>query len=70
MSEGKNNTLSAKTAKLDELVAWFDGDDFELELALEKFTEAKKLADEIERDLMDLKNTITIVGEQFDRDTE
>jgi exonuclease VII small subunit len=71
MSEGKNkNTLSAKTAKLDELVAWFDSDDFELEEALDKFTEAKTLADEIENDLMNLKNTITVVGEQFDQDLE
>jgi exodeoxyribonuclease VII small subunit len=68
MSKVDNSTLGAKTAKLDELVAWFDSDDFELEQALDKFTEAKKLADEIEKDLMSLKNTITVVGEQFDRE--
>lgn len=64
----KQNSMNEKMIKLDALLAWFDGDDFDLELALEKFSEAKKLADEIEHDLMDLKNKITVVSEQFDRD--
>lgn len=64
---GKNNaTVAEKTAKLDELVAWFDGDDFELEQAIEKFKEAEKLAEEIEHDLSELKNTITVVKQKFD----
>jgi exonuclease VII small subunit len=70
MSKQNNSSISEKMAKLDGLVAWFDSDDFELEKAIGKFTEAKKLADEIEHDLMELKNTITVVSEQFDRDAE
>ena len=68
MSE-QNNT-NDKMAQLDTLLAWFDGDEFELELALDKFTEAKKLADAIEQDLMSIKNKIMVVSEQFDRDKE
>lgn len=65
-----NHSIQEKMTKLDELLAWFDGEDFELEAAVEKFKEAKKLADEIEQDLIEVKNTITVVAEQFDRDKE
>lgn len=64
----KANSIQEKMAKLDELLAWFDGDDFELEIALDKFKEAKRLADVIGQDLAAIKNNITIVSEQFDRD--
>ncbi|HMI09895.1 MAG TPA: hypothetical protein VK497_05875 [Candidatus Saccharimonadales bacterium] len=67
MSAKNNPTIAEKTAKLNELVAWFDGEDFELELALEKFTEAEKLAAEIETDLQALKNNIQTVKEKFDK---
>lgn len=63
----KNNTIREKTAKLDDMIAWFDGDDFELEQALAKFTEAEKLAQEIEKDLLGLKNDIIIIKERFDK---
>lgn len=65
MSE-KKRSIAEKTAELDELVSWFDGDDFELEKALEKFKEAEKLAEEIEKDLTALKNDITVVKARFD----
>ena len=65
MSEKNNMTVAEKTAKLQELVAWFDGDDFSLEKALVKFGEAEKLAEEIEKDLMSLKNDIEIVKAKF-----
>lgn len=67
MSTKSNPTIAEKTAKLNELVAWFDSEDFELELALEKFTEAEKLAQEIETDLQALKNNIQVVKEKFDK---
>lgn len=70
MSEKKTLNITEKMTKLDEYVAWFDGDDFELEKALDKFTEAKALADEIENDLAELKNTITVINQQFDKEEE
>lgn len=63
-----DSSIGKKMAQLDELVAWFNSDDFELEAALEKFNEAKRLTEDIEHDLTELKNTITIVGEQFDQE--
>ena len=65
MSE-KKRSIAEKTAELDELVSWFDGDEFELEQALEKFKEAEKLAAEIEKDLAALKNDINVVKARFD----
>ncbi|QQG50649.1 MAG: exodeoxyribonuclease VII small subunit [Candidatus Saccharibacteria bacterium] len=65
MSVKNKQTIAEKTAKLDELVAWFDSGDFELEKALDKYTEAEKLAQEIEKDLLALKNNIEIVKAKF-----
>lgn len=69
MSE-KKSSISEQLAKLDELLAWFDSDDFEIDAALDVFEEARKLADAIERDLETVKNDITVIGERFDRDRE
>lgn len=67
MSTKDDLTITEKTAKLSELVAWFDSDDFELEKALEKFKEAEKLATDIEHDLNALENSITVVKQSFDK---
>lgn len=52
--------------KLDELLAWFDGEEFQLETALERFKQAESLAAEIETDLRTLKNEIEVVKKRFD----
>jgi exonuclease VII small subunit len=65
MSDENNQSVSEKTAKLSDLVSWFDSDEFELEQALDKFKEAEKLASEIEHDLSVLKNDIEIVKAKF-----
>ena len=65
MSQG-NKSISEKMTKLGELVAWFEGEGFELEAALDKYKEAEKLADEIEKDLSGLKNEITVLKQKFD----
>lgn len=65
MSAKNNMSISEKTIKLNELVEWFDSDDFELEAALDKFAEAEKLASEIEADLLAMKNNISVVKKKF-----
>lgn len=62
----KNKSIQEKTAELTKLVSWFDSDEFELELALDKYKEAEKLALEIEDDISNLKNEINIVKQKFD----
>jgi exodeoxyribonuclease VII small subunit len=62
----KKLSITEKTAKLDELVAWFDSEEFELEQSLEKFKEAEKLAADIENDLAEMKNEVNIIKKKFD----
>lgn len=61
-----NKTIQHKTKQLDELVAWFDSDNFALEEALDVFKRADALAGEIEKDLTELKNEISVVKKRFD----
>jgi len=61
-----NKTVQEKTIELSELVAWFDSEDFSLEAALDKFKIAEALAEEIEADLVALKNDIQLVKQKFD----
>ena len=65
MSDKSKTSIAEKTIQLNELVAWFDGDDFELEQAIDKFAEAEKLAAEIEADLSAMKNNITVLKKKF-----
>lgn len=71
MSSTKNKTnspppsLNAKISQLDQKMEWFYGDDFSLDLASEKYREALALTKEIESDLTNLKNQITIIDQDF-----
>lgn len=61
-----NKTIDQKTEELSKLVAWFDGDDFTIELALDKFKQAEKIAADIEKDLLALKNEVNVIKQKFD----
>lgn len=61
-------SLDQKMAQLDELVAWFDSDEFALEQAIKKFHEAEKLAGEIDEELTTFKNEIQVLKQRFDQD--
>ena len=65
----KSKSIQEKTAELNELVAWFDSEEFVLETALDKFKQAEKLAAEIEKDLQTVQNEIRVVKEKFDVET-
>jgi len=65
MSDKSSETVTKKLARLGELVAWFESDEFVLEEAIERFKEAQKLADEVEADLSKLKNEITVTKEKI-----
>jgi len=64
----KSKTIQEKTTELNELIAWFDSQEFTLEHALDKFKEAEKLALEIETDLEKLQNDIQVVKKRFDQE--
>ncbi len=61
-----NKSIQEKTEQLTKLVEWFDSDDFSIEEALDKYKIAEKLANEIESDLLLLKNEIQIIKKNFD----
>ena len=65
MSSKNNTSIADKTIQLNQLVEWFDGEEFELEKALDKFSEAEKIANEIETDLVALKNNISVLKKKF-----
>lgn len=64
----KADDISTKMKKLNEYTEWFEGEDFVLEQALDKYAEAQKLAAEIQADLNNFKNKITVVKKQFDKE--
>jgi exonuclease VII small subunit len=68
MSKKDDTTITEKLEQLDTLITWFDGDAFELEKALDTFTKAEALATEIERDLLDMTNKITVIKNRFDKE--
>lgn len=61
----QNETVEQKMSRLRELVAWFESEDFQLEKAAEQFKDATKLAKEIETDLAELENDITVLKQSF-----
>lgn len=65
----QSKTIAEKRAELAELVAWFESDEFTVEAAVDKFKQAEQLAEEIEKELMKAKNTITVLKQRFDEGT-
>lgn len=63
-------SIQAKLQQLDELVAWFQSDEFELEQATTKLQDAKRLATDIEQGLDAVENEITIIKKSFASDAE
>lgn len=51
--------------ELENLTAWFTSEDFSIDEALEKYQAAQSLAREVESDLQNLRNEITILAEDF-----
>lgn len=66
MAEKK--TINQKIAELDEQVEWFYGEDFSLDQAAKKYEAAVKKAKEIEKDLSELKNQISVIDKDFQKE--
>lgn len=61
----EKETINQKIKRLDEVVDWFYGENFDLAKATDKYAEAAKLAKEIEKDLNSLKNEISVIQKDF-----
>jgi len=57
-------TIEDKIKQLEEQVSWFDSDDFKIEQAIEKYNQAKALAQDITKDIDEMKNEVTVINEK------
>lgn len=58
-------TIEQMMAELNERIAWFQGDDFNLDEAKQKFIEARELSKKITATLEDMRHDIEILSEDF-----
>ena len=61
-------TLQSQLAELDELLAWFDQPDLDIDQALQKFDQGVKLTEDIKQHLATFENKVTILKKRFDQD--
>ena len=67
MNSDKTNekTIEQMMAELNERIAWFQGEEFNLDEAKQRFTEARQLAKDITAALDDMQHDIMVLGEDF-----
>ena len=67
MKNDKTNekTIEQMMTELNERIAWFQGDDFNLDEAKQRFIEARQLAKDITAALDDMQHDITVLSEEF-----
>lgn len=57
-------TLDGKIKELEKQVAWFEGDSFDVEEAVNRYKTARKLSLDIAKDIEELKNVITVIKKE------
>ena len=58
-------TIEQIMAELNERIAWFQGDDFNLDEAKQRFIEARELSKKITATLEDMRHDIEVLSEDF-----
>lgn len=58
-------TIEQMMAELNERIAWFQGDDFNLDEAKQKFIEARELSKKITATLEDMRHDIEVLSDDF-----
>lgn len=64
MSQAKPD-IQTQLAQLEEVVAWFERDDIDIQEAIARFEEGSRLAEDIKERLAHLENKITVLKERF-----
>ena len=62
-SNADNRSLREQMEQLEEILAWFESDEFELEAAVERYQQAARVAEQIDQRLTEIKNKVTIITE-------
>ena len=67
MKNDKTNekTIEQMMAELNERIAWFQSEDFNLDEAKQRFIEARQLAQDITAALDGMQHEITVLSEDF-----
>lgn len=67
MKNDKTNekTIEQMMAELNERIAWFQSEEFNLDEAKQRFVEARQLAKDITAALDDMQHEITVLSEDF-----
>ena len=67
MKNDKTNerTIEQMMAELNERIAWFQSEEFNLDEAEQRFVEARQLAKDITAALDNMQHDITVLGEDF-----
>ena len=58
-------TIEQMMAELNERIAWFQGDDFNLDEAKQRFIEARELSKKITATLEDMRHDIEVLSDDF-----
>ena len=58
-------TIEQMMAELNERIAWFQSDDFNLDEAKQRFIEARELSKKITATLEDMRHDIEVLSEDF-----
>ena len=58
-------TIEQMMAELNERIAWFQGDDFNLDKAKQRFIEARELSKKITATLEDMRHDVEVLSEDF-----
>ena len=62
--DDEQKTIDELLAALDQEIAWFHGEEFQLEQARERFLKVKGLAEEAEQQLLAMKNEIEVLSSE------
>lgn len=58
-------TIEQMMAELNEQIAWFQDDDFNLDEAKQRFIEARELSKKITATLEDMRHDVEVLSEDF-----
>lgn len=65
----KKTDLKLQLEQLEQIVAWFEQEDINIDEAIDKFKAGSVLAEDIKKRLDELDNQITVLKEHFDEQT-
>ena len=65
MSQTSKTNISEQLNKLQQSLAWFDSEDFNLDEAVQRYEESSKIADDLKKSLEEIRNKVEILKQNF-----